>query len=100
MLDLAQINDIATQAATSVLSRHAVGIHDVTTQEIADHYGKEALEVAIVFSRGTGDRADGDDAADALVAINKALQARQEDRFAFMRFTTEKELEYGDEPEC
>jgi hypothetical protein len=100
MLDLAQINDIATQAATSVLSRHAVGIHDVTTQEIADDWGKEALEVTIVFSRGTADRAVGPDALDTLVAINKALQARHEDRFAFTRYTTEEELERRADPEC
>ncbi len=83
-----------------MLSRHAVGIHDVKTQEIADHYGKEALEVTIVFSRGTGDRAAGDDAMDTLVAINLALQEKQEDRFAFMRFTIEEELEHRDDPEC
>jgi hypothetical protein len=90
MLEPAQVDDLVYKTASGVLKPPA-GVERVVSQPMADQWGAKALHITIVLKPGSFDTLSGEQAIDNLMAINKALQAANDDRFAHISDTTEEE---------
>jgi len=91
MLDLSNVDQIATKAAAAVLKKP--GISRVFSRPKLDSCGEEALEVTVVLKNDTADEVTGDQALDTIVKIGWDLDLSGENRAPFVRFVTEGELE-------
>ncbi len=100
MLELARINAVVIEAASSILKRHGARVHAVMSEPASDLDGKDALDIRIVLARGTFDNVVGDDALDTQVEIVNKLREAKEDRFPFLTWTSEEELEEVGDFEC
>ena len=95
MLDHGEINRLVGNAAVAAL-RHAE-VKAVHSRDALDADGQEALKVTIVIGPDDTSRISGDDALDALVGIQRDLQASGEQRFAYVYYATEDELSGDDD---
>ena len=95
MLDLPEINQIATQAAGSVLGRP--NLTCVESDVGSDFNDAEILPVTVVISADLKDGLIGDDALNVIYQINRQLSDAGEDRFALIDFSMEDELLAADE---
>ena len=100
MLQTRKIKEVVAKAVSGILSRHGAAIHDVMAEPTVDLDGRDALSVTLVIARGTFDKVTGDDFGDIRLAISRALHQAHEDRFAFLTYTTEEELEDVAESGC
>lgn len=100
MLEPAQVDDLVYKTASAVLKPPA-GVERVVSQPMADHWGTDALRITIVLKPGSFDYLSGEQAIENITAINKALQAANDDRFPHISYTTEEEeaLALLDDPE-
>lgn len=87
-LDNAKILDIATNVATTNLSRQ--NFTTVTASSTTDSLGNEALQITVVIKPDV--RVTGEAALKTLVQIQDRLQAAGEERFPIIGYATEKEL--------
>ena len=97
MLELPKVDNIVKRVASTTLKRKAVRVH---SERMADADGQEALRVTIVLRRGSVDQITGDMVLDTLTGIDHALQVAQDDRFPYIHYVTEEELESRDDAEC
>jgi hypothetical protein len=95
MLDQQTINTIAQQVATANLS--SANVTGVFSAPMTDFEGRDALQITIVLAEGSSDLIFGRKTLDTLVQIQENLLNRGEDRFAYIEYTSDKELaESGD----
>jgi hypothetical protein len=99
MLSVPEIDAIAARAAAEVLGGVAE-VARVETREIVDQYGDEAVEIAIVFSRGSGGAVGPDHRFGMARSIRDGLTAGGDNRFPFLRYAAVEELEPADSAEC
>jgi hypothetical protein len=91
MLDSTTIEKIAAAAAAAKLP--AAAFERVLNEPALDSDGRDALRIIIVLKPGMAARLTGDQSLDTLVKIQNDLQKSGEDRFAFVEYATEAELE-------
>jgi len=97
MLDYSTIRKIVHEAVQA----HAPpqGVRDVLSEPDIDLDGNDALEITVVLTPEAVEALRGGAVADALVAVQHGLRDAGEERFPFVRWSTEAELEAIDEPE-
>ncbi len=98
MLNIEAVTDVvgkATRAAFQAAEPISVrAVPDI------DHYGSDALRVTLAYDKPSLDLLlAGDGGIDVLARIQKELQLAGEERFAFVRFLTKRDLELDGEPE-
>ncbi len=94
MLNIVEVDRLATQAASKALKR--VGIVRVFSAPTVTWDGDEALSVTIVLRRNGG-AVTGREANTALVEISQELERRGDSRFPITTITTEEEQESHDD---
>jgi hypothetical protein len=95
MLDQKTIDTIARQVATANLS--STNVTGVFSAPTTDSEGRDALRITIVLAEGSSDVISGKKTLDTLAQLQERLQKQGEDRFAFIEYATDKELnESGD----
>jgi hypothetical protein len=90
MIDQDKILQIAEETAKAALGPN---VRRVTSAPIIDSQGDEALRITIVVTPDSEDTLGGDQLVDAIVRIHDALQIQGEERYPFVRFIGEDELE-------
>ena len=90
MVELLDIGEIVTRAASASLSPGS--IRRVISEPMADWTGADALQVVIVLNEGAATHLSDQQAVDVLHSIRKELRDSGEERFAFIKYATEKEL--------
>jgi hypothetical protein len=90
MLELSRIDELALAAARAALPR--AGVTRVTSRPFTDWTGEDALEVLIVLTSDAPEDRTPDSAMDVLRGINDSLQQAGEERFPYLRYTTEADL--------
>jgi hypothetical protein len=90
MLDERRISEIAQEVARANLS--SPNVTSVSSRPTVDLDGHDALQVTIVIKSGAESDISGDAALDTLVDIQKRLRNEGEERFAFVGYGTEEEL--------
>ena len=90
MLDAKQIDEIATNAARKNMGDG--NIVSVTSQPKVDWQGDDALEIMVILAPGAPASISGEAVIKTLSEIHERLQEAGEDRFPFMRYATEDEL--------
>jgi hypothetical protein len=96
MIDQDKIKRIAEKAAKVTLGTGSVS--SVTSAPILDSEGHDALRITIILTPGSLDMLGGDQLVDATVEIHDTLQNQGEERFPFVRFASEDELEASAAP--
>ena len=96
MLNLNEVDQLATSAASKALKR--VGVTRVFSATTVTWDGDEALSVTIVQPRNSS-AVTGREANTALVDISQELQRRGDSRFPITTITTEEEMESHDDSE-
>ncbi len=96
MLNNAEVDQLATKAASKALKR--VGVARVFSAPTVTWDGDEALSVTIVLPRDSR-AVTGREANTALVEISLELQRRGDNRFPITTITTEEEMESHDDSE-
>lgn len=91
MITQGEINRIVYTAASAVLQ--GIGLSEVYSEPITNSDGQDALHVTIVIKDAEEREVTGDQALDAMVRINKDLQACGEERFPVIDFVREHELD-------
>jgi hypothetical protein len=90
MLELQQIDEIATQVARRRLPRR--DFQRVTTEPTTDSLGEEALHITIVLGDDAIRQLTGDEVLDLLVELQDKLQAEGDERLPLVRYSTEHEM--------
>jgi hypothetical protein len=97
MLDMVEIDEIATKAALAVLQKERVA--RVFTTPTVDSGGNDALRVTIVLPDETADSMNGDLVLDTIVKIGDDLRLAGEDRLSLVKFATEDEVAADNDPD-
>jgi|GEM_PF-1600194 len=88
MLETVEVDDLVYKTASTVLKPPA-GVERVISEPMADQWGAEALRITIVLTPGSFNTLSGEQVVDNLMAIDKALQAANDDRFPHISCTTD-----------
>jgi hypothetical protein len=97
MLDQKTIDTIARQvAAANLSSANVTGVFSAPT---TDSEGHDALRITIVLTEGSSDVISGKKTLDTLAQLQDSLQKQGEDRFAFIEYATDKEIDESGDPE-
>jgi hypothetical protein len=98
MLDLDRITDVAREIAWAKFG--AKRVEDVRVEPIADWTGADALDVLVVL-RPSAARLlkSSDKAAEMLNDLGERLGGMGEQRFAYVGYATQEELDSRDDPE-
>jgi len=91
MLSHKKIDQIASSVARANISRH--GVRTVFSEPTSDLEGKDALRITIVVTPDAVEKLKGDAALNTLVQIVLRLQSAGEERFPYIEYSTEDELE-------
>jgi hypothetical protein len=97
MLDLAEVNEIVSKAASAPLKPR---VRTVYSEPTSDAEGKDALHITVVLKTGRAEQITGEQALDTLVSIDRALRDAQEERSPIVDFVSEEELESNGDTEC
>ena len=97
MLDLETVRKISTKAVQAVLPARRV--KDVSSAEIIDSVGTEALQIEVVLNRISDAQLRKLPFVAVDQAISGALRDAGEPRFAFVRYATEADLRDDADPE-
>jgi hypothetical protein len=90
MMDQDKIQRIAEEVAKATLG---ASVRWVTSTPIIDSREDEALRITVVVTPGSEDTLSGDELVDATVRIHDALQMQGEERYPFVHFVSEDELQ-------
>ena len=80
------IDAIAKSVATA--THGSQSFSTVMSAPIVDSTGRDALEITIVLTPGSADNISGAAAVRTLAEINRRLQEAGEERFSFIRYST------------
>jgi hypothetical protein len=89
-IDDAKIIEIAKTVATKNL--HSSSVSNVTSEDVVDSVGRDALQITIVLTSGSSERITGEQALKTLVDIQDSLQRQGEQRLPIIAYATEDEL--------
>jgi hypothetical protein len=95
MIDVKEVSQVATDIAKANLGPQ--NVLWVDSEPSTDLDGNDAWRVTIVLPAGVADKLNGDAVLDTLVQIQHRLQEAGDDRFAFVHYATEAELESIDD---
>jgi hypothetical protein len=85
ILELTNVSEVATKAASAVLTGQT-GVQSVAGEPAVDSEGHGALNITIVLKRGTADKMSGNQALDTLVSLERALREAKDERFPIVYF--------------
>jgi hypothetical protein len=91
MIDIEQVSQMAADIAKANLGPG--NVIRVESEPSTDLDGNDAWRVTIVIPPGVAEKLNGDAVLDTLVQIQHRLQEIGDDRFAFVHYATEAELE-------
>lgn len=95
MIGQSELRKIVKGAAIATLPISTV--KDVLVEPMVDSTGEDALRVIIVLEPDAVGRISGDAAVDTLVAMQARLRDAGDDRFAYIEYATEADLQKSDE---
>ena len=95
VLSSAQIEQIAKEMAVQHLSPEAVD--HVSSQQIVDSQGRDAVRITITLTSKTAQRLSGDAVLDTLVAIQNRFAEKGEDRLPIVENAEAGEVTEADE---
>jgi hypothetical protein len=90
MLDFVTIEKIAQKAAAHQVA--SPGLERVVAKPTTDSEGREALRITVVLRPEAVEALSGDAALDLLVALQRELQSKGEERLAIVEYATEEEM--------
>ena len=90
MLDEKRIRQIAQEVATANLS--SSNFTSIASSTAIDSEGHEALRITIIIKPNAESKIKGDAALNTLVQIQDRLRKEGEERFPFVEYATQKEL--------
>ena len=95
VLSSAQIEQIAKEMAVRHLSPQAVD--HVSSQQIVDSQGRDAVRITITLTSKVGHQLNGDAVLDTLVAIQHRFAEQGEDRLPIVEYAEAGEVTEADE---
>jgi hypothetical protein len=95
MIEKKRVEQIAREVAAAKLG--AANVARVTSEPVIDSEGHEALRVTIVIPDDAIGELSGDSTLATLSEMQERLQQAGEERFAFVQYATQKELDTVDD---